>query len=215
MNETANPLTPPRIVEAALGIADRDGLAAVSMRKLGKVLGVEAMAMYYHYKSKQELVEAMLDTVHAEITTPPEDTQWRTFMKIRAQSVLEVVMRHKWAASVMESGIAPGPATLHDREAIARCLRQAGFSIAATVRATTLLDIYIYGFAAQYANLSFTDSRQAAELTESVVGQFQQDSYPFLTELFTDHIMAGHYDPMAEFDFGLEVVLDGIEHLKC
>ena len=207
-------LTKTTIVTKALYIADQSGLEVVSMRRLGSELGVEAMALYHYYTNKAALLEDMLDAVHVEITTAPIEVSWQEAVRIRAQSVLDVLAKHPWAATIMESGVNPGPSTMQDRETMTHHLRKAGFSIENTVHAITLLDIYIYGAAQQYVKLSFTTPKQAAQISESVAGKFQPDEYPYFHEVLINHILAGKYDPIKEFHFGLELVISSIEKLR-
>lgn len=202
------PLTPDSVVQAAMAVADCEGLVKLSMRRLGAELGVEAMAIYHHFEDKEQLLEAMLNEVHAEIITP-SDCDWRAAMYARAESVLEALERHPWAATIMESGVNPGPATMADREAMARCFRQAGFSIEATVHAITMLDVYVYGAAQQYVQLAVRESSAVADVAGGVLQKFSSN-YPYFTELLAEYIYAGNYDPRREFYFGLDRVLDSI-----
>lgn len=206
-------LTKEGILEAAVQIADTKGFETFSMRQLGRSLGVEAMAIYHHYKSKDQLREAMLNLVHSEITTPDVD-DWREAMRIRADSVFTALERHPWAATLMESGVDPGPATLQDREAMTRCFRKAGFSIAATVHAITLLDIYIYGAAQQYIKLSISTHQEATDVSQHVTRTLPADEYPYFYETLTSYLNQGFYNPKDEFYFGLRLLFDSVETLK-
>jgi len=207
-------LTKERIVSVALKLADEGGLAALSMRKLGQELGVEAMALYHHFASKDLLIESMIDRVHGEIKIPLGAKHWSIVARERAESVLEVLSRHTWAPSLMESGINPGPATMQDRESLLRCFREARFSIEMTVHAVSALDIYTYGFAQQLASLSFETVEQAAGVGEAVMKQFPFDTYPYMGEMVTQHMMKAGYRAMDEFDFGLNLIIDGIARLN-
>lgn len=206
-------LTKESILQAAIQIADTKGLETFSMRQLGRALNVEAMAIYHHYKSKDHLREAMLNSVHSEIITPNTDS-WREAMKVHADSVFAALERHPWAASIMESGVNPGPATLQDREAMTRCFRRAGFSVAATVHAITLLDIYIYGAAQQYIKLTISTHQQAADVSQHVTRTLPVDEYPYFYETLTTYINKGLYNPKDEFYFGLHLLFDSIDTLK-
>lgn len=215
MNNKSNRdiLTKERILDVAIQIADTNGIEVFSMRRLGQALNVEAMALYHHYKNKDQLLEAMLNSVHAEIVTPPTH-EWRDAMRARAESVFAALQRHPWAATIMESGTDPGPATLDDREAMTRCFREAGFSVEATVHAITLLDIYVYGAAQQYAKLSVSTPEQAANVSQDILDTFSKDKYPYFFETLTAHIRQGKYDPKDEFYFGLNLLFDAIATLK-
>ena len=203
-------LTKDRVIITAIKLADAGGIEAMSMRKLGRELGVEAMAIYHHFADKNQLIEGMIDHVHEEIELPTALTDWRAYMQSRAASAFDVLVRHPWASPIMEAGVNPGPSTLKDSENMIKCFRQAGFSIEMTVHAVTVLNIYIYGAAMQYARLSFSTVEQAAELGKSVKQQFPVEAYPYLDEMITQHMLKAGYNPKDEFEFGLNLILDGI-----
>lgn len=207
-------LTKDSVIRAAIKLADAGGLEALSMRKLGRELGVEAMAMYYHFASKRQLIDGMIDRIHGDINVPQAEANWREFMFGRAESALEILSLHPWAAAIMEAGVTPGPATLRDSDNCIKCLRQAGFSIAMTVHAVTVLNIYIYGAAEQYTRLNFSNSLEAAEFSETIKEQFPAEDYPYLAEMISEHMMKSNYDAKKEFEFGLNLILDGIAKLK-
>jgi hypothetical protein len=206
-------LTKDLVVKAAIKLADVAGLEAMSMRKLGRELGVEAMALYYHFASKNLLIEAMIDYIHGEFVSPQDNANWREYMQKRAESAFEVLLLHPWAAPIMEAGVNPGPSTLRDSDNCIKSFRKAEFSVPDTVHAVTVLNIYIYGAAMLYARLSFTTSDGAAELSESVMSQFPIDDYPHLGEIITEHMMKSSYDARQEYYFGLNLILDGIARL--
>ncbi len=206
-------LTKQDVIEAAITLADSGGFEQLSMRKLGSKLGVEAMAFYYHFANKNQLVEAMIDYVHAEIELPANKSNWKLAMRKRAKSAFNALSRHPWAASIMESSIAPGSATLKDSEYMLSCFREAGFSIKMSVHAVTVLNIYIYGAAQQYTKLSFSNTEQAAEVGQAVMQQFTADAYPYLAEMITEHMLKSSYNAVDEFNFGLDLVLDGLAKL--
>lgn len=208
------PLTKERIISAAIKLADEGGLEALSMRKLGQELGVEAMALYHHFATKNLLIEGMIDHIHEEIKIPTDAAHWSILVRARAESVLEVLSRHAWASPLMESGVNPGPATMQDRESLLKCFREAGFSIEMTVHAVSALDIYTYGFAQQLASLSFETTQQAAEVGKAVMEQFPFDTYPYMGEMVSQHMMKAGYRAMDEFDFGLNLIIDGIARLE-
>lgn len=207
-------LTKDSVIKAAIRLADTGGLEALSMRKLGRELGVEAMAIYYHFEDKSHLIDGMIDRIHAEIKVPQGDEGWRVFMHSRAESVFEVLLLHPWAAPIMEASINPGPSTLRDSDNSIKCFRKAGFSIPMTVHAVTVLNIYIYGAAELYARLNFTSSQEAAEFSETIKEQFPIDDYPYLGEVITKYMMKANYDARKEFEFGLNLILDGIAQIE-
>src|SRR5262245_14023209 len=132
------PLSRERVLQAALQRADQGGLAALSMRKLGQELGVEAMALYHHFANKDHLADGMVDAVCGEIDLPARGADWKTAMRQRALSVREVLARHRWAIGLMEARTHPGPAKLRHHGAVIGCLRAAGFSVAMAAHAYSI-----------------------------------------------------------------------------
>jgi AcrR family transcriptional regulator len=204
-----NPLSRKRVVEAAVGLADRIGSDALSMRKLGEALGVEAMSLYNHVAGKDDLLDGMIDVVFGEIELPT-GTDWRTAMRRRAISARAALRRHRWAIGLMESRTSPGAANLRHHDAVIGCLRRAGFSVGLTAHAFSALDSYIYGFALQERGLPFDTAEESAELARTMVPQFPLEQYPHLVELATEHVMRPGYDYGEEFEFGLDLILDGL-----
>ena len=205
------PLSRQRVLHAAAALADESGLEALSMRKLGEAVGVEAMSLYTHIANKDDLLDGMIDTVFSEIELPSGEDDWRTAMRQRAISVRRVLSRHRWAIGLMESRSSPGPATLRHHDAVIGCLRNAGFSVELTAHAYSALDSYIYGFALQERSLPFDTPDETAELAQAIMTQFPTDGYPHLAELTTQHVLRPGYDYGDEFEFGLDLILDGLE----
>jgi AcrR family transcriptional regulator len=208
------PLTRERIWEAALTVADQGGIESLSMRKLGQELGVEAMALYYHFASKEEVLDGAIDLVFGEINLPAPGAEWKAAMRERAISVREVLARHRWAIGLMESRTNPGPVNLRHHDMVIGSLRAAGFDIAMAAHAYSLLDSYIYGFALTKMNLPFDSSQEVAEVAQSMLQPFPLNEYPNLLEMFTDHVMKPGYDYGDEFEYGLDVILDGLERMR-
>ena len=206
------PLTRERVLVAAVAFADEHGIASLSMRKLGEVLGVEAMSLYNHVASKEDLLDGMIDLVFAEIELPSAAEGWKRAMRQRAISVRTVLARHRWAIGLMESRTSPGPATLRHHDAVLGCLREAGFSLELAAHAYSALDSYIYGFALQEATLPLGDTEEeTAEVAQAMMAQVAADEYPHLTEFTHEHILQPGYDYGEEFGFGLDLILDGLE----
>ena len=204
------PLTRDRVLRAAVGFADERGIASLSMRKLGEELGVEAMSLYNHVANKSELLDGMVDLVFGEIELPVGESDWRAAMRRRAVSARVVLSRHRWAIGLMESRTSPGPATLRHHDAVIGSLRGGGFSIEMAAHAFSVLDSYIYGFALQEANLPFDSGEQTVELAEAILAEFPTGEYPHLAELTRGHVLQPGYDYGAEYEFGLDLILDGL-----
>jgi AcrR family transcriptional regulator len=205
------PLSRERVLRAAVALADETGLESLSMRKLGEALGVEAMSLYHHVTNKDDLLDGMIDVVFSEVDLPPRGVGWRTAMRRRAISMRQVLSRHRWAIGLMESRTSPGPATLQHHDAVIGCLREAGLSVELTAHAFSALDSYIYGFALQERSLPFETPEQIEELARTMLAGFPPGAYPHFIELTTTHVLQPGYDYGNEFEFGLDLILDGLE----
>ena len=206
------PLSRKRVLRAAIAHADKLGLEELSMRKLAEALHVAPMALYRHIANKDDLIDAMIDVVFTEIELPARDAEWRTAMRQRAISVRDALERHRWAIGLMESRLHPGPANLRHHDAVLGNLRAAGFSVEMTAHAYSVLDSYIYGFALTKMNLPFEDGRgDVPDIAESMLEPFPANTYPNLVEFITEHAMKPGYHYGEEFEYGLDLILDGVE----
>jgi AcrR family transcriptional regulator len=202
------------VLHAAVAFADEHGVASLSMRKLGQVLGVEAMSLYNHVANKSELLDGMVDLVFSEIGLPPDGADWKSAMRQRAVSARQVLSRHRWAIGLMESRASPGPATLRHHDAVIGSLRAADFSVEVAAHAFSVLDSYIYGFALQEASLPFETGEETVDLAGTILKQMPPGMYPHLTELTVEHVLRPGYDYGAEYEFGLDLILDGLERAR-
>ncbi len=211
---TRPPLTRDRVLVAAVELADANGIESLTMRKLGESLGVEAMSLYNHVANKEDLLDGMIDLVFSEIDLP--DAGWRTAMRERGISTRKVLKNHRWAIGLMESRRSPGPATLRHHDATIGSLRKGGLSVKLTAHALSALDSYVYGFAMQEAGLPFdsSDAGETAELVDMILGALPADQYPHLRELTIEHVLQPGYDYGKEFEFGLDLILDGLENAR-
>jgi AcrR family transcriptional regulator len=205
------PLTRERVLHAAVALADESGSESLSMRKLGEAVGVEAMSLYRHVASKDDLLDGMIDVVFGEIDLPSGGEDWTTAMRQRAMSARRVLSRHGWAIGFMESRSSPGPATLRHHDAVIGCLRDAGFTIELAAHAFSVLDSYVYGFALQERSLPFHPLEKTSGPAQDIPAAFPADTYPHLAELRTQHVLRPGYDHDDEFGFGLDLILDGLE----
>jgi AcrR family transcriptional regulator len=193
-----------------VALADEHGLDGFSMRRLAQELGVVPMALYKHVANKEELLDGMIDLVFGEIEFPASGADWKTAMRQRAVSARAALRRHPWAVGLMESRRTPGPANLRHHDAVIGCLRQAGFPVALAAHAYSLLDSYIYGFALGEASLPFDTPQETAEVAQAIMAASPADAYPHLTELAVQHVLQPGYDYGDEFEFGLDLILDGL-----
>lgn len=211
VNRARTPLSRDKLLEAATAVADAGGIRALTIRSVAAELGVKPMSLYHHVASKEAIIDGVIDSVFTEIAPPPSDVGWRSALGERAHSVRAVLRRHPWATPLMESRQNPGPATLRHHDAVIGTLRRAGFSITLAAHAYSLLDSYIYGFALEEAALPFSP-QDVEEAVQDYLNKFpSEDAYPYLAEMAKEHVMKPGYDYGDEFDFGLELILDGLE----
>ena len=201
-----------RVLEAGVALADREGIGALSMRRLGQEVGVEAMSLYNHVRNKDELLNGMVDIVFSEIDLPAAGEDWPTAMRRRAISARHALKRHPWAIGLMESRAQPGPATLRHHDSVLRNLRLGGMSIEMAAHAYSLLDSYIYGFTLNEQSLPFDSSpAKVAEVAGNIMREMPAGEYPYLTEMAVEHAMKPGYDYGDEFEFGLKMIIDGLQ----
>jgi AcrR family transcriptional regulator len=210
MSDSRGRLNRDQVLRAAVALADANGLESLTMRKLGIELGIEAMSLYNHVANKVDLLDGMIDCVFAEIELPAGDADWKTAARRRAISAREALSRHRWATALMETRTSPGPATLRHHDAVLGMLRGAGFSIEMAAHAYSLMDSYIYGFALQETSLPFDSAESTTKTAQAIMARFAAGEYPHLTELATEHVMRPGYDYGNEFEYGLDLILDGL-----
>ena len=203
-----------RVLQAGIALADEAGIEALSMRKLGEQLAVEAMSLYKHVANKDDLLDGMVDNVFAEIDKAADERNWRATMRRRAVSVRQVLKRHPWALPLMQSRTNPGPSTLSNLDSLIGVLRGAGFSIVLTAHALSVIDAYIYGFAIQEKALPFDTEERSTEVVQQILAAMPADEWPHLVEFSREHVLKPGYDYGQEFEWGLDLVLDGLERAR-
>jgi AcrR family transcriptional regulator len=209
------PLTRERVLQAAVALADERGVEELTMRKLAKELGVEAMSLYNHVANKDDLLDGMVDIVFGEIEPPAADGEWKAELRKRGVSTREALNRHRWAVGLMEGRGSHGRANLRVHDAVLGCLRAAGFSVEMTVHAYSVQDAYIYGFALQERDMSSETPEDFAAEAQRQMRDYEAllGDYPHLVEVVGGYVAESGYDYDAEFLFGLDVILDGLDRL--
>jgi AcrR family transcriptional regulator len=205
------PVSRERALRVAIELADSGGLAELTMRRLAQELEVEAMSLHHHVPNKDAILDGMIDLVFQEIELPSRETDWRIAMRRRAGSMRAALLRHPWAIALMESRRTPGVATLGHHDAVLGSLRGGGFSIPLTAHAYAVLDSYIYGFAHTEINLPFQTQEETQEVAGEIFTAMPAGMYPHLAELAIEHVLKPGYSYGNEFEFGLELILDGLE----
>ncbi|WP_254359331.1 TetR/AcrR family transcriptional regulator [Microbacterium hominis] len=203
--------TRERIMAAAVDLADRDGIDALTIRALAKEMGVGPMTLYHYVEGKEQVLDGMVDVVFEKIALPDPARPWRDAVRARCASAREVLVRHPWSVPLLESRRSPGPATLRHHEAMLACFLEAGLSMPLTAHAYAVLDAYVYGFAIQEASLLVQGGEGSAETAAEVSEGFSPESHPHLVRFTTEHAMRPDYRFGDSFAYGLDLVLDGLE----
>ncbi len=203
------PLTRTRVLQEAVALADEAGVNALTMRGLGQRLGVEAMSLYNHVANKDDLLDGMADLVSADFAVPTPGEDWRQALRRSATSAHEVLRRHPWAGALLESRSNPGPDRLRYLNGVVGALVDEGFPIELAYLAFLTVDSYIYGYTLQEASAP-APAGQEAVATESFVAGLPDGEYPHLIAI-AELVMAPGYDRSADFEEGLEMVLDSVE----
>ncbi|MGK8487353.1 TetR/AcrR family transcriptional regulator [Nocardia asiatica] len=211
MPEARAPLTRNAVLHAAVRLADEHGLPALSMRRLAQTVGVEAMSLYNHVRNKDDLLDGIADLVIAEMAPPAIGGDWRAALRARSISAHEVLLRHPWATGLIGSRVNVGPAMLRYIDATLGCLHAAGFSLPQADRAWNALDSHLYGFTAQELNFPLAPSEYASA-AEHFLPLISAAEYPHMHALSL-LVINGTHSGIADFTFGLELILDGLERL--
>ncbi len=206
-----------RVLSAAVAIADEAGVESLTMRKLAKDLGVEAMSLYNHVANKEDMLDGMVEIVFGEIEPPRAGADWRAEMRRRAISTRDALSRHRWAVGLMESRMSPGPANVGLHDAVLGCLRAAGFSVEMAVHAYSVQDSYIYGFALQ--EKGFAVQRDSipvdeASLSKLLLRKLPAEEHPYIAETVGGYVTGAGFEFADEFEFGLDLILDAVERLR-
>ncbi|MBP2215094.1 TetR/AcrR family transcriptional regulator C-terminal domain-containing protein [Arthrobacter sp. CAN_C5] len=212
--EARSRLTRKRVLRSAIGLADTEGIERLTMRRLGEVLGVEAMSLYNHVASKEDLISGMLDVLFADIELSPHNEHWKAALRKRSESVHDVLQSHPWANGLMDSGVSPGPAILRHQDRVLGTFRHGGFSPGLTAHAFSALDSYIHGFARQENALPLEEEDRATVRARALLARLSAAEYPYLHELTALHVLQPLYSYADDLEFGLDLVLDALERAR-
>jgi len=202
-------LTQKVIIEAAAEVADGAGVAAVTMRSVAKVLGVEAMSLYYHLANKEALLDALVDWVFDQIALPNLEDQWRIAMISRAHSARLVLSQHPWALGMLESRPTPGEKLLQHHDRVLGCLLGGGMTPVLAAHAFSAIDSYIYGFVLTEASIASPSANPEEGFSAEVAKQ--AENYPNMALIATEAMSDYNFTFEDEFDYGLNLILDGFE----
>jgi AcrR family transcriptional regulator len=210
-------VTRERILRAAVDLADRDGIQAVSMRKIAHELGVVPMALYKHVSNKDEILDGVVEVLVGEIDPPATRSDWKTAFRERILSARRVLLRHPWASRVIESRTQPGPALLAYMDSMLGLFRSGGFSMDLTHHAMHALGSRVLGFSQElFDDNADVDPEVEAEMYRAMGAAFPNILELASTVLHDDSTVVGGRgcDDQFEFEFALDLMLDGLERLR-
>ena len=211
----ATVLNRERILRAAVAVADTGGFDSLSMRNLAQEMGTAPMSLYRHVTNKEDLLDGMIDLVFGEVVFRA-DGDWRSAMRQRAIAMRDALLRHPWAIGEMESRRRAGPENLRYHNETMACLREdAGFSFPMAVHAFSVMDSYIYGYARLERSLPSDIPTEAEVRRDAVLDSNPEygEKYPYLAQIPIE-LRKIDYDYSREFEFGLDLILDGIERMR-
>ena len=207
--ESKGNLSKEAVLRAAIALADKEGLEALSMRKLGQEMGVEAMSVYHYVDNKNDLLDGMADFIVSEFDLPFMETGWRESLRQSAISAHKVLWSHPWACGLNVSRPSVGPAALRYIDSVMGALRGANFPIQLTHNALHAIFGHIYGFTLQ--ELGIRSSIESLDPgTAAILLRQMADEYPHITEI----ALSAHHDSEIEFIFVLDLILEGLEQIR-
>jgi len=204
------PLNREQVLRAAVALADEAGIEALSMRRLGQELGVEAMSLYNHVASKDDLLNGITDLVLREIELP-SDEDWKAALRLSAISAHEVLRRHPWACNLALSPARVVPVSVRRADWMLQTLREAGFPPEITYHAFHALDAHILGFTLWQLGHGIADQKHLAELAATFLQAFPAHEYPYVHEHAEQHLTGFGRGQKGAFELVLDLILDGLE----
>jgi AcrR family transcriptional regulator len=205
------PLTRDRILRTAIRVADEEGLDALTMRRLGQELGVQAMSLYNHVANKDDLYEGIVDLAMSEIEAPSPDAGWKTALRETAISAHRAFVRHPWACSLHMATPRINDDRMEWMEGVLRTLREAGFSPNMTHHAYHALDSHITGFTLWLVNMPFDSREELLDMAKDFIPSISSERFPYVIEHAQEHLEGPEPDEPSEFEFGLDLILEGLE----
>lgn len=208
--EPKAPLSRERVLRTAIGLADRDGIGALTMRRLAQELGVEAMSLYHYVRGKDDILAGMVDSVTNEIPLSQADGDWKGAIRRTAIAEFEILSAHPWAASTILSVKQASQPRIRYMDWILGTLRRAGFSEDLTDLGYHALESHIMGFALWVVGMNLGTQKQLAAKATRFLQTFPQEEYPYLVEHIHHHLKPPRQGE-GSFAFGLDLILDGLE----
>jgi AcrR family transcriptional regulator len=214
--EARIPLSRERVLRAAVDLADEHGLRALTMRRLAEELGAEAMSLYYHVAKKEDVLDGIVDVVAQEINDAVAAVRpspgWKGAVRQRILTARQVFLRHRWAPELFETRSSTSLAVLRYYDALVGLMRAGGFSYDLVHHALHALGSRALGFSQELFDPAAGESTDVpAELAAQL-----PNLVGMLSEIAHDdpESTLGWCDDQTEFEFGLDVILDGLDRLR-
>lgn len=217
------PLNRDRVLQAAVALADAGGFESLSMRRLAEELGVVPMALYKHVANKEELLDGMVAILIGEIDPPVPEADWKTAVRLRVLSARRALQRHPWARRAVESRTNKTPAVLGYMDSFTGMFLAGGFTADLTHHVMHAIGGRMWGFTQElFDDPEAPPAEDPAEQSpQARTAMFEQLAarYPNIVAIATSKIhdegsVIGHgCDDQFEFEFALDLLLDGFERL--
>jgi AcrR family transcriptional regulator len=217
------PLSRQRVLRAAVGIADEHGLPALTMRRLAEEVGAEAMSLYYHVANKEEVLNGVVELIVEEINDvvgrldlPSTGADWKKAVRARILAARDVLLRHPWAPRVFETRTAMSPAIVRYHDGLIGLMRDGGFSFDLCHHALHALGSRALGFTQEL----FDPGDGTSDEDIRAMADGMADQFPNLAAMLAEVVhdepesTLGWCDDQTEFEFGLDVILDGLDRLR-
>ena len=217
------PLSRERVLRAAVRIADEHGIEVLTMRRLAEEVGAEAMSLYYHVTKKEDVLDGIVDLIVREINevvdridVPSAGAAWKSAVRRRILSAREVLLRHKWAPSVFQTRTTTSPEVLRYYDSLLGLMRDGGFSNDVLHHATHALGSRALGFAQELFDPSDTGGDPEADAALAELAEQLPNLVGMLAEVAHDdpNSTLGWCDDQTEFEFGLDLILDGLDRMR-
>jgi AcrR family transcriptional regulator len=209
------PLNRERVLDAAIALADAEGVGGLTMRRLAGELGVEAMTIYYHVPNKDAILDALVERVIAEMELPERGAEWRSGLRSLALSAYEVLGRHRWAAAMMLGpGRSAGPMRLRYMDTILALLADAGFEPTIADHAYHAIEGHVMGFTLWEAGMSLGTREEIQALGRSFLAELPAETYPNVAAHIEHHLEPRPPGDVGSFAFALDLLLDGLARIR-
>jgi AcrR family transcriptional regulator len=217
------PLSRQRVLRAAITIADEHGIESLTMRRLAEELGAEAMSLYYHVAKKDDVLDGIAYLIMREINEtvdridlPSHGADWKKAVRQRILSAREVFLRHRWASGVFETRTKTSPEVLRYYDALLGLMRAGGFSYDVVHHALHALGSRALGFTQELFDPSNAGGDEESDAALAALADQLPNLVGMMAQIAHDDpdSTLGWCDDQTEFEFGLDLILDGLDSMR-